>query len=77
MKTVVLHPSDFLQKVVPLVHDGWKYEVKVPFSPARERFARERVFLDVSRAGDVFFVLGGPLPFWAFSQGLKYVVFES
>ena len=53
METVALYPIDFSSKVVPLGHADWNCEVKASISPARERFARERVFLDVSRAGEV------------------------
>ena len=54
METVDLYPSDFSPKVVPLVYRGWESEAKALFSPARERFARERVFLNVSRAVDLY-----------------------
>ena len=46
-------PVIFAPKVVSLVHADWNCEVKAMFSPVRERLARERGFLDVSRAGEV------------------------
>ena len=47
-------PVIFAPKVVSLVYADWNCEVKAMFSPVRERFSRERGFLEVSRAGDLF-----------------------
>ena len=52
-KSLFCTPVIFSSKVVLLVHADWNCEVKVMFSPVRERLSRERVVLDVSRAGEV------------------------
>ena len=57
----------FSSKVVLLVQADCNCEEKMMFSPVRERFARERVFLDVSRAGEVS---GAGDVFWGATSGL-------